>query len=955
MMYYFSRFHSFRPCLFAFLSLCLGFLLIWFPPPFWWAGTGFLLAGFGVLWQTKSSTLPSTPAPISPEASASSQRQPWYMTTGMDILCLLLLVGVVFAMLPEVSLGHLPINHDHSVHFAKIWQLQDDFLAQGRLWGWSHQWFAGYPAQYLYPFGADLFVLLIRGLSFGFLSLGQAYAIAFSLHWVLLGYAIYRCAQQGFSRSVGLLAALLLVTDIGSYRMGGWVFTARWGVWPMNLSLAFSLLAVAHLKTILCESNSRSIASFGLWMGLALLTHPIQLIHFSMLIPVALLTHWLTQQSPSMLPAMSRLFLASILGVAIGGLWLFPFFSTQAYSHTYGAPWWDTVRIATGIYDLDLLLGTWSFVVALGCLGLFAMLFSRQFFPLLLALLSFILLLTSSSSFVQSFHLTNLSIMFQKVQFQRFAVLLKPYFFLASSYVLLWTCRHFFSLFSSNSSKTNRSFPLFVHLFLLGTLTSPILHPLFNQYLQRHISHIYRDNEKEDVELKKDDPHHKNKQALLSWAKEQFPRDKKQGFFRLALFVGKHEHRFFDLAPALSVPVYKVGFTPSSNFRYKMEESSTQLFKTLNVLYVLSLWRLNPSEYTLVREFGNLYVYRFRSWDPKPFDILHGTGKISLVSFANEEIVLHAEPGSQGKLRLHVSYFPRWQATHNEQSIPIYVSQLPKNENTAFMTVDLKEGVYRFRFRRSLGDFLSLSVFGLGLLFVGLLYWANRLPFLEQRWLQLQEELGQIEVQHASILRYGFLGLFVVVLLFATGLALWHPRQLYEHPYLQGKSFRLGYDFLENLLQAQAATGTGEHRKQCRSALDRFYCGPEEWQHINIRQVRLGANQWKRCIWMHPQENAPVSLTYTQANVGNTITGYFGIAQSGLLQQPSPVVFTIKVQNQTLYRSQTLNDITLYHYHVPLPKALQGKPTAVTFTVEAKSPGRRHFCFHAQGIRLHQP
>ncbi|TNE45833.1 MAG: hypothetical protein EP343_25830 [Deltaproteobacteria bacterium] len=943
--------------------------------PFWWMGAGLITASLATLFRYREKrSLHAT----SNEETKTFLNERWRQRL-MDVLCLSALAVIVALMLPEVTQGLRPINKDHTVHFVKAWQLQDAFLGQGRLWGWSHQWFAGYPAQYLYPIGSDLFTLFVRGLSFGFLNLEQAYAAAFWLHFLVVGYGVFRCASRGYSRTVGLLAAVLFLTDIGSFRMGGWVFTAQWGVWPMSLSLGFGLLAISHLNDVLTSTSWRSVAWFGLWMGLALLVHPIQLIHFGVVLPVAIVVRWLVKGGKGWLLAMGRVLLGGSIGLSLGGLWLFPFFSTQNYAQSYGAPWWDTFRMGKGIYTLDLLQGTWPAILAFGVVGLFVMLFSRRFFPLLFGLLSFTLLLTSSSSFLQGFHLIDFLKSLQNIQFQRFAVLLKPYLFIACAVSVVVLFKHLAKQGKNEDEQETgdapteqeqpkenleqgaqeveaswNPWPVFVRYLLVGFLAAPVLYPLVSHYMERHVKHIYRRNIKDDLETDKDDKYRIEKKAFVNWALQQFPQDRKRGFFRLALYVGKHTHSFFDLGPKLQVPIYKIGFTPSTNFRYKMDKDSSTMLQALNVLYLLSRWQLSSKKYELVKRIGQLYVYRFKGYQPNPFQVLAGQGSVQLKTFSDEDIVLVAGPGSQGQLRLNVSYFPRWSATHNGSPLPLLLTQVNGSKQTGFMTVPLKPGTYHFRFRRGMVEWLSLGVFVLGIAFLFGLFWAdslsNRVVWLKESLGSFQDSLTGWETRYAYVIRMVLMCGILIVAGVGIGLALWNPGQRYKHPLLRAHRYTLGFPFLSKFKKATAYRGY--QRKECRRTLNRLICGPQDWQHLYVKQVRLGNNEWKQCIWMHPQRQTPVVLQYKNVVVGDLMTGYFGIAKTGFRKHAPSVTFQVRINGKRSYTGKTRDDSKRSPFRINLPTTLRNKPVTVEFQVNAHDTGKRHFCFHAQGIKL---
>jgi hypothetical protein len=111
---------------------------------------------------------------------------------------------------------------------------------------------------------------------------------------------------------------------------------------------------------------------------------------------------------------------------------------------------------------------------------------------------------------------------------------------------------------------------------------------------------------------------------------------------------------------------------------------------------------------------GQLRLYLFRDWNPNPFEIRQGAGEIRLMEFGDEEIVLRAEPGAHGLLRLNVSYFPKWHATRDGAPGPISATPAPGVDNSAFMQVPLLPGTYRFRYQKDASDYVGSLLCVLG-------------------------------------------------------------------------------------------------------------------------------------------------------------------------------------------------------------------------------------------------
>jgi hypothetical protein len=938
-----------------------GVSLLFASAPYGWFGLGLLLAGAAMGAQL----LQSTPKEWKLFRVSLGPREHWF-----ELLCVAAIIALSYMMFSDHFGGHAPSNHDHPVHMVKAARLYK-MLAGGQLWGWSQDWYAGYPAQYLYPFGADLWVVFVYVCGMGFLSFSAAYAIAFAIFWALQGWTIYWFGKRLFDRWVGLVAALLFLTDAGSYRLGGWSFTADWGVWPQAFSTSLGLLALLHLPAVLQRKGWRPVAWFGLFLGLALWTHPMQMLHFGVVFPVALLAYCLTTSQP-VLPALGRLSFGYALGLGIGSLWWLPFVSSRSFATAYGVPWWTAKKVGHAMYTLGLVPGTWYLLVALGLAGTLGLLLSRRLFAFFSGLMLLVLLVTGTSTFLNVFHLYDLLPALKHVQFQRFSILLKPYLFVAAAYVVVLAVT---SLVSSLQLAPGDDTPeegegtapsdkgegvplatlapqwsvfapgnatLALRMVLVGTLLAPVAGPFAQRYYDAHIG--------KRLSPAKHHRYNRNKQQFVKWASTVFPKEKKKGWFRLGLFVGTHEHSFFDLGTALDVPVYKVGFTPASIYKYKIEKSGVTLLKHLNVKYILATYYLYGSEYKQIKTFGSLRVYRFMGWKPEPFRVVKGRGKVRLVSFARERIVLKAEAGAKGLLQLNVSHFSRWKATHNGRSIPIQVRPVPGYpKSTGMMAVALRPGEYRFVFRRGIAEWAAGTCALICLVLIGWLVWVDRRSpeqLASSRLVRVTEALAVWETRHRTgMVLAGWSGVVLVtvgVVLFAR----WVPPSERNKLSYKHNIRRSTYDFATRLSQARVSVGYGKGRV-CKWSGRAFRCGRQGWQHVQSVVREFERNTRKRCIWTHPQSSGPLTLSFSNAVLGDVIWGYYGVARSGVEHPHRPVRLRVEVNGRMLYNEVTKGDATTHPLRVDLPKALRHRVARVRFLISARNVGRRHFCFYA--------
>lgn len=939
--------------------------------PFWWAGVGLLFASFRLVVYMLRHSERSLWQRLSGSLSQDDPHAPSVRGIVLDILALGGLLALVCYMMPDVAKGFRPLSYDHTVHLVKIQRLQE-MLAQGRLWGWSNDWFAGYPANYLYPFGADLWVLLVHACTGGLATLSQSYAYAFCLHWVVLGWGLYACGKTHFTRLSGFFAAVLFISHTGAYREGGWIFTSKWGVWPLSFSMGLALLAIARLPLVLSAKRGRirDVGWFGWWMGCAMLCHPIQLLHFLALLPMILFAHGTSSEDVEPRPVrwlhpMTRLALGYGIGCCLAALWWLPFLSTRAYARAYGASWTSIYQMAQNIYSLNVFGGVWSFVIAVGMLGLVGMLFSRRFSPLLFGFFAIALLITGSTDFSRLFHLPELSKSFEHIQWKRFILLIKPYMYLSFGYVVTtvvfrlerpwWKETDQMSFATLDDPAARVSGPLssgrltqhYVRNLVLATLLAPLALPLANTFVHKRL--------KPELETVKQDKLEGDKRAFVSWAKDAFPKD--QGFYRLAILASRHDHTYLNIGPALGLPVYKNGFIPATIYKYKMESETEQTFRDLSVRYILTPHYMGGRAWLKKRKrFGRLNVYELVNWQPRLFQITKGRGKITVKRFEDEHITLEAAPGSQGTFRVHVSSFPRWHVIHKGRPLKHWSTQAGYDERTGYITMPLKPGRYQLVFRRGIPEWLGLGFFLLGLvLFLfSLMGDPNRLfwPLIGAPIKQAGEQLQSWEEAHQWVP-----GVFIAITLLAGGgmlyqLASWDPSSVFKHPMVKGKLASVVYPFRKHLKDAKASLKRGNKTTPCRTGFSRHHCGKSEWQTIGIKLVTFDKGKKRNSIWMHPQSGKTLRLDYRDVRVGDAIAGIFGIAKTGEQAIHRRVDFVLEVNGKIIYKGHTKRDASRHYFLARLPKGLRRRKVHVRMSVSAANVGRRHFCIDAYGINL---
>ncbi len=114
----------------------------------------------------------------------------------------LLLVALGLALLWPVPLGHMPLSADHTVHLSRaaLWARE---LSAGHLRGWSPHWAFGVPVGELYPVLGDVLVILPRALTLGAAPWPVAYALGFTVAFLIQGLALARAARLGAGTAGG--------------------------------------------------------------------------------------------------------------------------------------------------------------------------------------------------------------------------------------------------------------------------------------------------------------------------------------------------------------------------------------------------------------------------------------------------------------------------------------------------------------------------------------------------------------------------------------------------------------------------------------------------------------------------------------------------------------------------------------------------------------------------------
>ena len=924
--------------------LVAGIGLLFWGTPSWWLGGALVWGAISLV--RHSGYRPWEPAITrlaAPRVTRFGTLRP--SAALLESFYVALIVATAVTMLWDVFVGERPVSHDHTVHYFKAFQLHQDFLPRGRLFGWSSRMFAGYPVNYLYPIGADLWVNLCHALSFGMLSFSRAYGLAFVAFFVLLGLSGYRFGRSLGGPHVGVLTGLLLLTDLSDFRLGGWAYTVEFGVWPQALGLAFALLALSHLPDIVQGQRVRPVAAFGLWMGLSALTHPMVLVFVGLIVPLFIIASMLADNT-STLRAFLRLLLGCLIATPIACTWLIPFFDTRKYTSAMGVFWDTTYDMGRGLVDLTTLKGTLGYVTVFGILALVVCLRSRQFRWIFCALCALAVPLLCSSTFVDELHLANISAAFTKIQFLRMATMIKPFWFaLASMFFVTflrmlptWVQRMDQALPTSSSASLWRSTLLSM---LIAFVCLPLIVPAGQAFYVDHVRKSLR--HVDDREYQQD------RQALRAYLLENLPRD---GFYRLGISMG-HNHELIDLATELNVPIFKRGFTPCENFIYKMQSEEQEIYDAVKVRYMISKQAPKVAGFELIKRFGIYGLYRYTRYTPEPYVVDEGKAQVRMRHFESERVAFDVAAGASGRIRLPISWFPRWHAYRDGKRLQmtrIHLNSEP--EHTGFMSVPLAAGHYEFRFERTLADMLAVPIGLAGLLLALALMLSAKLDAVVQRGIATVAGL-ELRLPKRATHSAGLVVLAALLLVFVA-LSKWRPVLKLDQDGDAQPARQVRFDLIDGFSDATAAVRFRDRTRACRRVGDELMCPDDQGQFSSDRYVgsqptTIEEYRMVRCLRARPQQASILLINYDDVPRGKRLIGYYGMDYEGrLLFYKRPVNFQISVDGQELYGAQTERDNHMHEFSLPVPAG--GNTTSIHFAISAPNPYKRWFCFYAQVI-----
>lgn len=587
---------------------------------------------------------------------------------------LLLITGLSLVLLWPVPTGQMPLSADHTVHLTRIWMWAEQ-LASGQVRGWDSTWFFGTPVGELYPVLGDLIIVAVRALSLGLLDWPQAYAVGFSLVFTIQGWALLRVGRAlGLGPVVGLVAAALMLADVGAYREGGWAYTVFYGVWPQALSTALTWLGLGEL-CVACQASDpierrRTIATAALAMGAALLAHPMAMLSFAIGGPLLVLTLGVGSRQ-ALRRTIAVALITAALAIVLAGWWLWPMLAHRGFMASYGWMWLPLSRMAAMAAEGQWVQGMPSAVGMVVSLGFIVVAIMGSRTARFVAAFALICWLLASRDALWGLRLDLLSEGFTHLQYQRFLITAKPGFLLVAGATVGIVLRG--ATWAWQWSSRSRGRPLAAALTataigLCGYMFVQQREAAKAQTVLGHVGQIQAHRIPDQPAFDADYA------ALVEWMRAQEPGQ------RATVLAPRNLHWFMD-APALAgsgMGLYKQGFTPGDNFVHKPEAGSTELLDALRVRYVITRGRRGSRRSTEVARFGSIRVLERQGAAELPLAWLQGPGELEILEDAVDQglVRVRVSGASEGtRVVFGIAGFPRWELEH--EGTPIEWFEVP--------------------------------------------------------------------------------------------------------------------------------------------------------------------------------------------------------------------------------------------------------------------------------------
>jgi hypothetical protein len=625
----------------------------------------------------------------------------------------------------ELVLWAVPATGDHMIHLYKGWLMSEHLLPSGRLSGWSHMAFAGYPAGVYYPVLGDLAITAVRWITFGLLSWERTYSLWFAVLVVLIPLAVYALTRRATGKIGALAAGVLAAGDVGGWPQGGHVSTFHWAVWPFILGLTLSMLSVvAAEKAILAPIRERPLrfVGFAALLALAVLAHPISsfFLGIAATLFVAMLVWWKRAEHRPM-RVIGRASLAAGIGAVLAGFWIVPWITTgQEWTLGwpavgFGGMWLSLVKMAEALASNQLFYKFYWATWVLGAVGIPLAFSTRRRWPIYIAVLFVFTFL-----FVGGCNALGDGVIARKVQIERMAAFMKfAWFALAGIAVdrigvgVLWAIGRLPERFASDVWQRRLALarPI-VGVAFVAALVIAGWHDSF-RYVTRmgRLGGALWDDIVEAEQWLSEQPRGSLDRVLYQPGK--------------LCVSGKlsspecnevyHRHIFASGPVRTGLPKLKFGYEATAIFKnvplahrwpqdgrlIRRLLTEPEAMESLHVRWIVSLapWPERP-DVKQVERIGDVRVYEVAAGKGPPVR-LEGEGRLEVERFSDEEVVVRVSDAGEGARILYpIAHFYPWRAYRDGKPIELDRHGVLEDLREILIAVPARDGTTSLVFER---------------------------------------------------------------------------------------------------------------------------------------------------------------------------------------------------------------------------------------------------------------
>lgn len=836
-----------------------------------------------------------------------------------------LLVAAVVVLYGRLLVGDFPVNHDHPVMLLRAWITGTQLIPRCSLTGYSLTMFAGFPANSLYSMGTDLLVCGVKLLGLGLPSWETAYCWALFLFVLSYPLALYALGRRFAGPWAGLVAGVLGLVDRGLWFQSGWDFNLNWGVWSMGLSFSMCLFAYLALDRLLAKPSPIALAATAVCIGFAVLCHPMAVAILGATLPLLVLAKALYGRLGAPGLWLPRTVAAVALGVGLAAFWLLPFITRQAWFEPLADPWHAFEDVLRGLMDGNLFFQLCPLFLYAGLLGLLVGVRHRQSFAAFLLVSSSLLLFAASNTFLIEFNALEKFPALANLQPQRFAYFIRTALLLGCGLLIHYVINATLPgkvrrrLHESPARRLGRRL-------LLGAAAAPFLLFLAQMGPSPYLAPSRPLSWSSGSDLYRD------LRAAAAFLNQQ---DQDQ-LGRIAVVAPSNEHLLLSLPVYTGLDIFKVGFTPENNYRYKFDSGHVDVWRAVNVSHVLSLGKLHRSDIQEIRRFGRLFLYRFMRHDRSRLT-LQGPGRAVLEMNRPEAMDIRLTgTGPDSRLIIHRARYALWRAEIDGRPVSIEGATIGDSP-PVFMSVRAEDGLLTLRYRAKAPEWIGALLSWLALLLVGLLLVAGRSHRLHDRLTTWLRPVAQPVRDATTLLTLGATIVVVVVLLarlVLPGAPSFPQREVVA-------------DLMARLPDAHAEVIRPAGSQPCQAHDgEKIKCPGPSWNFAG--EVVVAADHLLRhCVWLHPIQGAKFTLHFDDVPLGDHIQGHCAIPDVAA-EPPSDhhVYLTVSLDGKELGRFTCPSRRGWHAWEAGTP-GRRGTTGRVTIQSDAPYTGRRHFCFTA--------